>query len=184
MATARSETAAKKAKTAKQAAFDLPFSVGDVAVYPAHGVGEVKSIESREISGTTHKFYVLQILDNGMKIMVPTNNVNAVGLREIISKDEVEAVYDILKERDIPIDDKQTWNRRYREYMDKIKTGSIYEIAEVYRDLSLLKQEKELSFGERKLLDQARTLLVKELAFAEVRDEDEIDLDLNQIFDE
>lgn len=160
---------------------DLPFKVGDMAVYPAHGVGEVKSIESREISGSRQLFYVLQILDNGMKIMVPTSNVNAVGLREIISEEEVKAVYDILKERDVTIDN-QTWNRRYREYMDKIKTGSVYEIAEVYRDLSLLKSEKELSFGERKMLDTAKNLLLKELAFAEDRDEDEIEEDLEEIF--
>ena len=160
---------------------DLPFKVGDMAVYPAHGVGEVTSIESREISGSRQLFYVLQILDNGMKIMVPTTNVNAVGLREIISEEEVKAVYDILKERDVVIDN-QTWNRRYREYMDKIKTGSVYEIAEVYRDLSLLKSEKELSFGERKMLDTAKNLLIKELAFAEDRDEEEIEEELGEIF--
>lgn len=160
---------------------DLPFKVGDMAVYPAHGVGEVKSIESREISGSRQLFYVLQILDNGMKIMVPTTNVNAVGLREIISEEEVKAVYDILKERDVVIDN-QTWNRRYREYMDKIKTGSVYEIAEVYRDLSLLKSEKELSFGERKMLDTAKNLLIKELAFAEDRDEEDIEDELDEIF--
>jgi CarD family transcriptional regulator len=182
MATLRQVTPAKT-KTKKTGDIPLPFKVGDVAVYPAHGVGEVKSIESREISGRKHMFYVLQILDNGMKIMVPTGNINAVGLREIISKDEVEAVYAILKERDITIDN-QTWNRRYREYMDKIKTGSIYEIAEVFRDLSLLKHEKDLSFGERKLLDSARALLIKELAFAERRDEDEIEVELSDIFDE
>lgn len=159
----------------------LPFKVGDMAVYPAHGVGEVKSIESREISGSKHTFYVLQILDNGMKIMVPTSNVNAVGLREIISKSEVEAVYAILKERDITIDD-QTWNRRYREYMDKIKTGSIYEIAEVLRDLSMLRHEKELSFGERKMLDTARNLIIKELAIAEEEDEAEIAERIDRIF--
>lgn len=181
MVTARAVSGGTKKKVAK--AIALPFKVGDVAVYPAHGVGEIKSIESREISGSKHQFYVLQILDNGMKIMVPTQNINAVGLREIISKSEVEAVYEILKERDITIDN-QTWNRRYREYMDKIKTGSIYEIAEVYRDLMLLKHEKDLSFGERKLLDSARNLLIKELAFAEKRDEDEIEVDLQDIFDE
>ncbi len=181
MVTARVVSGGAKKKVAK--AIALPFKVGDVAVYPAHGVGEIKSIESREISGSKHQFYVLQILDNGMKIMVPTQNINAVGLREIISKSEVEAVYEILKERDITIDN-QTWNRRYREYMDKIKTGSIYEIAEVYRDLMLLKHEKDLSFGERKLLDSARNLLIKELAFAEKRDEDEIEVDLQDIFDE
>lgn len=162
---------------------DLPFKVGDMAVYPAHGVGEVTSIEAREISGSKQTFYVLQILDNGMKIMVPTSNVNAVGLREIISEQEVKAVYDILKERDVVIDN-QTWNRRYREYMDKIKTGSVYEIAEVYRDLSLLKDEKELSFGERKMLDTAKNLLIKELAFAEDCSEYEIEEELEDIFED
>ncbi len=168
-------------KEKKKAVLGLPFKVGDMAVYPAHGVGEVKSIESREISGSKQTFYVLQILDNGMKIMVPTANVNAVGLREIISEEEVKAVYSILKERDVVIDN-QTWNRRYREYMDKIKTGSVYEIAEVFRDLSLLRSDKELSFGERKMLDTARNLLVKELAFAEDRGEDEIDEELQELF--
>ncbi len=172
----------KAVKTPKIAKEDLAFRVGDVAVYPAHGVGQIKSIETREISGTKHQFFVMQILDSGMKIMVPTKNVNAVGLRCIISKDEVEAVHEIIKEKDVTLDN-QTWNRRYREYMDKIKTGSIYEIAEVYRDLMMLKQEKDLSFGERRLLDSARSLLVKELAFAEGRDEDEVDIELQNFFD-
>jgi CarD family transcriptional regulator len=159
----------------------LPFKVGDMAVYPAHGVGEVKSIESREILGSKQTFYVLQILDSGMKIMVPTANVSTVGLREIISESEVDDVYTILKERDVKIDN-QTWNRRYREYMDKIKTGSVYEIAEVVRDLYLLKFEKELSFGERKMLDTAKNLLIKELAICEDRDEEEIEEEINEIF--
>ena len=162
---------------------DLPFKVGDMAVYPAHGVGEVTGIESREISGSKQIFYVLQILDSGMKIMVPTGNVNAVGLREIISETEVKAVYSILKEKDVVFDN-QTWNRRYREYMDKIKTGSVYEIAEVFRDLSLLKLDKELSFGERKMLDTAKNLLIKELAFAEEKEEEEIADDIELIFED
>ncbi len=166
---------------AKETPKKLPFKVGDKAVYPAHGVGEVKSIESREIMGSRQTFYVLQILDSGMKIMVPTANVNAVGLREVISDQEVDDVYEILKQRDVHIDN-QTWNRRYREYMDKIKTGSVYEIAEVLRDLSILKFKKELSFGERKMLDTAKSLLVKELAICEARDEDEIEEEINEIF--
>jgi CarD family transcriptional regulator len=166
---------------AKETLAELPFQVGDKAVYPAHGVGEVKSIESKEIMGAKQTFYVLQIIDSGMKIMVPTNNINAVGLREVISDDEVEGVYEILKQRDVHIDN-QTWNRRYREYMDKIKTGSVYEIAEVLRDLSLLKHKKELSFGERKMLDTAKSLLVKELAICEDREEDEIEDEVNEIF--
>lgn len=166
---------------AKQPAEQLPFKVGDKAVYPAHGVGEVKSIESKEIMGAKQTFYVLQILDSGMKIMVPTTNINAVGLREVISDQEVDDVYEILKQRDVQIDN-QTWNRRYREYMDKIKTGSVYEIAEVLRDLSILRFKKELSFGERKMLDTAKTLLVKELAICEDREEEEIELDIVEIF--
>ena len=102
------------------------FEVGDVAVYPAHGVGKIHSIEHREISGNKQQFYIMKILDNGMTIMVPTANVKSVGLREVIDEDQVDIVYQILKERDIAIDN-QTWNRRYREYMDKIRTGSIYE---------------------------------------------------------
>lgn len=159
----------------------LPFKVGDMAVYPAHGVGEVKSIESREILGSKQTFYVLQILDSGMKIMVPTGNVNAVGLREIISEGEVDDVYTILRERGIKIDT-QTWNRRYREYMDKIKTGSVYEIAEVVRDLSILRFDKELSFGERKMLDTAKSLLMKELSICTDKDEDDIEDEINEIF--
>lgn len=157
------------------------FKPGDKAVYPAHGVGEVKSIETREISGNRQTFYILKILENGMTIMVPTQNVKSVGLREVINEDQVEEVYEILQERDITVDN-QTWNRRYREYMDKIKSGSVYEISEVLRDLSLLKFEKELSFGERKMLDTARSLLVKELSIAQGISEEEILKEIQKIF--
>ncbi len=159
----------------------LQFKPGDKAVYPAHGVGEVKAIETREISGNKQTFYILRILDNGMTIMVPTQNVKSVGLREIIGEEQVEEVYEILQERDITVDN-QTWNRRYREYMDKIKSGSVYEIAEVLRDLSLLKFEKELSFGERKMLDTARSLLVKELSIAQGLGEEEVLKEIQKIF--
>lgn len=157
------------------------FKPGDKAVYPAHGVGEVKAIETREIAGSRQTFYILKILDNGMTIMVPTQNVQSVGLRELIDEEQVDEVYEILRERDITVDN-QTWNRRYREYMDKIKTGSVYEIAEVLRDLSLLKFDKELSFGERKMLDTARSLLVKELSIAQECDEEEVLKEIQKIF--
>jgi CarD family transcriptional regulator len=157
------------------------FQVGDIAVYPAHGVTTVHSIESREISGRKQQFYILKVMENGMTIMVPTTNVKAVGLRDVIGEEEVETVYEILKERDIAIDN-QTWNRRYREYMDKIKTGSVYEIAEVLRDLSLLRYEKELSFGERKMLDTARSLRIKELAIARTLKEDDVAEEIDEFF--
>jgi len=165
----------------RRSVLNKEFKIGDVAVYPAHGVGKVHSIEEREIAGNKHKFYILKILDTGMTIMVPTGNVRSVGLREVINESEVDIVYAILRERDISINE-QTWNRRYREYMDKIKTGSVFEIAEVLRDLCLIKVSKELSFGERKMLDTARSLLVKELAVAKRQSEAKIEKELEHIF--
>jgi CarD family transcriptional regulator len=157
------------------------FKIGDLAVYPAHGVGVIEKIETQEISGYSQDFYVMRILENGMIIMIPTQNVNNVGLREIIGQNEVPRLYSILKKRDVVVDN-QTWNRRYREYMDKIKTGSVFEVAEVYRDLLMLKVEKELSFGERKMLDTARNLLVKEISLAKEVEEEQIEKDLDRIF--
>jgi len=157
------------------------FKIGDLAVYPAHGVGVIEKIETQEISGASQDFYVMRIIDNDMIIMIPTQNVNNVGLREIIGQEEVPKLYSILKKRDVVIDN-QTWNRRYREYMDKIKTGSVYEVAEVYRDLLILKVEKDLSFGERKMLDTARNLLVKEISLAKNVEEEQIEEDLDRMF--
>ena len=157
------------------------YKQGDLTVYPAHGVGVIERIESQEISGCRQDFYVIRILDNDMKIMVPTQNADNVGLRELIGQKEVPKLYSILKKRDVVIDN-QTWNRRYREYMDKIKTGSVFEVAEVYRDLLILKEEKDLSFGERKMLDTARSLLVKEISLAKKVEETQIESDLDRIF--
>jgi len=157
------------------------FKIGDMAVYPAHGVGVIERIETQEISGFQQDFYVMRILENDMIIMIPTQNVSNVGLREIIAQQEVPKLYTILKKRDVAIDN-QTWNRRYREYTDKIKTGSVFEVAEVYRDLLMLKVEKELSFGERKMLDTARNLLVKEISLAKKVEEEQIEQDLDRIF--
>jgi CarD family transcriptional regulator len=158
------------------------FKIGDLAVYPAHGVGRIESVESRQVSGKNQDFYIMKILENEMIIMIPVDKVSSVGLRDIIGVSEVTKVYDIMKKRDIPSDN-QTWNRRYREYMEKIKTGSVYEVAEVLRDLYLLKEEKDLSFGERKLLDTAQSLLLKELSIAKKTDEGAIMSDINTIFE-
>lgn len=157
------------------------FKVGDSAVYPAHGVTVVKRIDERDVGGKKKKFYVLQVVENQMTIMVPTDNADAVGLREIISDKEVANVYKILKKRDVKID-QTTWNRRYREYMEKIKTGSVYEIAEVLRNLFMLRHSKDLSFGERKMLDQAKALLVKEISLARGQKEEIIEQEIQTIF--
>jgi len=161
----------------------MMFNVDDQAVYPAHGVGVIRGIESREIAGKRQTFYILKVLDTGMTIMVPTDNARTIGMREVIGKSEVEGVYDVLRERNVRIEN-QTWNRRYRDYMGKIKTGSLQEIAKVLRDLSLLKYEKPLSFGERKMLDTARNLLVKELAVSLEVSEEAVENELLGIFQE
>jgi CarD family transcriptional regulator len=159
------------------------FQVGDLAVYPAHGVGRIESIEQRMINGETHDFYIMKILENNMVIMIPTWNVNSVGLRDIIDEQDIPNVYEIMKNtaKD-SLSEPQTWNRRYREYMDKIKTGSLYDVAEVFRDLSLLKLSKDLSFGERKLYDTAQILLVKELSTAKKMDEAIVAGELESLF--
>jgi CarD family transcriptional regulator len=150
-------------------------------VYPVHGVAEVIALEQRDFGGSQTPVYILKILDTGMKIVVPKANAGSVGLRDLITSKQVKEVISILKSRDIPRDT-QTWNRRYREYMEKIKTGSVFEIAEVMRDLSVLRATKELSFGERKMLETARGLLLKELALAKGVGEDKISAEIDAIF--
>ena len=158
------------------------FKVGDLAVYPAHGVGKINSIETRIVNGEEHDFYMMKIIENEMTIMIPTWNVDQVGLRDVIDVKEIPKVYEIMKKREDSNTETQTWNRRYREYMDKIKTGSLYDVAEVYRDLSLLKITKDLSFGERKLYDTAQTLLVMELSTAKNTDEKTILAEMDMLF--
>jgi len=156
------------------------FRIGDLAVYPAHGVGKIESIETKSIGGKKQDFYIMRILDNEMKIMIPIPNAQTVGLRGLIGLEDIPMVYNILKTREISVNG-GTWNRRYREYMEKIKTGSIYELAEVLRDLTVLKGDKELSFGERKMLDTARTLLLKELSIVQEVSEDDVEKEIREV---
>jgi CarD family transcriptional regulator len=143
----------------------LQFDVGEKAVYPAQGVAEIVGLETKEIMGKVISFYSLRIIDSDMRILVPVEKAGSVGLRRVANEAEVDEVLDILREKEVHLD-KQTWNRRYRGFMEKIKTGSLFEVAEVYRDLYRLKSTKTLSFGERRMLDTAKTLIVKELAVA------------------
>jgi CarD family transcriptional regulator len=157
------------------------FKVGDLAVYPAQGVGVIEAIENREVGGNKQLFYIMKIMGNGMKIMIPMNSAKSVGLREVIMETEIPKVYAILRKKDVTID-KQTWNKRYREYLEKIKTGSVFEIARVLRDLFILKSDKNLSFGERKMMDTAKNLLIKEISVASNAEETKIEEDLRIIF--
>ena len=167
-------------QTAKQEA--RKFQVGDLAVYPAHGVGMIESIESRVINGEKHDFYIMKVLENNMLIMIPIRNVESVGLRDIIDEKDIPKVFEVMRSKKDSINDNQTWNRRYREYMEKIKTGSLFDVAEVFRDLSILKLSKDLSFGERKLYDTAQALLVKELSTAKNTDEKTVLSEIESIF--
>ena len=160
----------------------MRFKVGDKVVYPVHGVGVIESIEAREICGQKRSFYILRILDTDMTIMIPTENAQRVGLRQLISVSEVPKVYAILNQKGAGITG-QTWNRRYREYTERLKTGSVFEVAAVLRDLYLLRGEKELSFGEKRMLDTAKNLLVKELSLAKRVTEGKVEEEIRSIFD-
>ena len=167
---------------AQKVSSKVGFKVGDKAVYPAQGVAEVISIEEKDIAGQRQQFYVLRILDTNRKIMVPVANAVQVGLRHPINEKEVLEIFAILKERNIAFDN-QTWNRRYRGFMDKIKTGSVFDVAEVMRDLYRLKAEKSLSFGERRMLETARALIVKEIAVTRENSEDKVQAEIDQLFE-
>jgi CarD family transcriptional regulator len=143
----------------------MTFQIGTMAVYPAHGVVEVVGIDTKQIAGRSFVFYVMKVVENGMQIMVPKDKADQVGLRPLATAADVDEVFAVLRDPDVVID-KQTWNRRYRGFMEKIKTGSLFDVAEVFRDLMRLRASKNLSFGERRMLETARTLMVKEVALA------------------
>ena len=159
----------------------LEFSIGDKAVYPAQGVAEVIGIDNKEINNCVMSFYVLKVLDSEMQILVPKDKADQVGLRYVATNEEIEEVLEILGEQDVHID-KQTWNRRYRGFMEKIKTGSLFEVAEVFRDLYRLKSTKPLSFGERRMLDTAKTLIVKEMSVVREISEAQVEEQLEKAF--
>jgi len=158
------------------------FKAGDMAVYPAHGVGVIESIETRQVGDGESNYYILRIMDNELTIMIPTENAETVGLRETIPQEKIPEVYEKLRSGNGTVAVNQTWNRRYREYMDKIKTGSVFAVAEVLSDLFLLKADKELSFGERKMLDMALGLLVREIAVVEDKPEESVEENIRHIF--
>lgn len=159
----------------------MQFEIGDKAVVPNLGVGIVKEIVGEDLGGEIYQMYVIKILDNGLTYKCPLDQLGANGIREPIPEDAVEKVYEVLRDRETK-PDKQTWNRRYREYLNKIKTGDLLEVAAVLRDLARLRTEKTLSFGERKMYDQAHSLIVQEVAVARDVDEQVIKDEIEEIF--
>ncbi|MBS3994461.1 MAG: CarD family transcriptional regulator [Alkaliphilus sp.] len=145
------------------------FSIGDKVVYPMHGAGIIESIEEKEILGKKRKYYIMKMPLGDMKVMIPLDNVEDIGLREIISLTEVEQVMAVLNDDISKMH--MNWNRRYRANMDRIKSGDIYEVAAVVRNLMLRDKDKGLSTGERKMLGNAKQILVSELVLARGIDE-------------
>lgn len=150
------------------------FKVKDKVVCPAQGVGDIIDIVEKEIAGKKQKFYVIRIVDTKMKIMIPVASADKVGMRPLVNKKQIKVIMSILAEPPRDYDDTRTWNRRYRGFMEKIKTGNLFDIAEVYRDLYRLKEEKALSFGERRLLELAQTLIVKEISISRKMSEKDV----------
>jgi len=159
---------------------DEMFEKGDFAVYPGHGVGAIEGIESMEMGGRVQDFYVLSILDSQMTIKIPKASASTAGMREVIGPEKIPEIYEILKSRKIP-NNHQPWNQRYRGYMERIQSGSIFELAKVFRELYSLQNEKGLSFGERKLMDTAKKLLIKELAISKEAEEADVGKEIQGI---
>ena len=157
------------------------FEIGSTAVYPAHGVADVIGLETKQVAGQDLRFYHLQVRGSGLKIIVPIDKAGENGMRPLAGPDEIDKMFAILRDHDVPTD-RQTWNRRYRNFMEKIRTGSLHEVAEVYRDLSLLRSQKTLSHGEREMLRTARDLLVGELAVARETSESAVAEELDSMF--
>ncbi len=158
------------------------FSVGDRVVYPMHGAGIIESIEEKEILGAIKKYYVMKLPLGEMKVLIPIDNIAQVGLRGVIEKDEVSQVFVILQ-GDQP-EMSTNWNRRYRDHLEKIKSGNIYEVAEVVRNLMLRDREKGLSTGESKMLDTARQILISELILVQGQESAEVTSVLDNLFDQ
>ena len=148
------------------------YNVGDNVVYPMHGAGCIVSIEEREVMGETQSYYILK-MPGDVKVMVPIATAEQHGIRNIIDKSEAEKVINILEQDETEME--KNWNKRYRENMDKMKSGNIYEIADVVRNLSFKQKEKGLSTGEKKMLHNAKQILVSELVLAEHATKDEVE---------
>jgi len=148
------------------------FNVGDKIVYPMHGAGTIDAIEEKNILGENQAYYIIK-MPGEVKVMVPTARAEQIGVRNIIGKEEAEKVISILGEDETEMS--QNWNKRYRDNMEKMKSGDVYEIADVVRNLAFKQKEKGLSTGEKKMLSNAKQILVSELVLAEHASQEEVE---------
>ena len=149
------------------------FKVGDKVVYPMHGAGIIESIEEREVLGERRSYYIMKIPIGDMKVMVPMDNVQDIGLRQVIGTQEMSEVLGILQDKNTTMN--VSWNKRYRANLDKIKSGNIFEVAEVVRNLTIRDKDKGLSTGERKMLENAKRILISELVLVKDIAEDQVE---------
>lgn len=156
--------------------------VGELAVYPGHGVARIVEFRIQEIAGQSMEFVVLRMVDDDSRILIPREKIDKVGLRSIVGTKDADRIWKILRSRaGHPRARGIAWSRQFREYQDKVRTGTVFQIAEVLRDLLRLQCEKELSFGEHKLLESARTLIVQELAAAQRSEATEVEREIKSI---
>jgi CarD family transcriptional regulator len=156
------------------------FHVGDIIVYPHHGAGVIEGISAKDVEGETRTYFVLRMCQGNLKVMVPADNSHLVGLRNVIDKDEVEKVFCVLGEKQSPMP--SNWNHRYKKNRDKLRSGDIFEVAEVVRNLTLRDIEKGLSSGEKRMLNQARDILASELMYAVEVEVDEAVRMIEEVF--
>lgn len=148
------------------------YKIGDKIVYPMHGAGVIEAIEEREIFEESKPYYIMQIVSEGLQILIPVDKADEIGVRTIVSQEIIDDMIEVLK---TPMDEmEKNWNRRYREHMEKMKTGDIFEVAKVVKNLILLDREKGLSTGEKKMLNSARNFIISEIVLIQEKDKVEV----------
>ncbi len=157
------------------------FKVGDKIVYPMHGAGTIESIEEKEILGETQKYYVMKMPVGDIKVMVPTKNAELIGVRDVIGNDTAKTVLKVLAAE--PTDMSANWNKRYRDNQEKMKSGDICEVADVVRNLAYRQKAKGLATGEKKMLTNAKQILVSELVLAESMTKEQVEVLINDKID-
>ena len=157
----------------------MSFDVGDKVVYPHHGAAVIEKRETKTAFGEEREYLVLRLAYGDLTLMVPADNTDEVGLREVINDEEVEEVFAVLRKKEARMP--TNWSRRFKNHVEKLKSGDIYQVAEVVRNLSLREKDKGLSAGEKRMLAKARQILVSELALAEQTNEDKAEALLDEV---
>jgi CarD family transcriptional regulator len=155
------------------------FQVGDKVVYPHHGAAIIKGLEEKEVYGQRKKYFVLRLSYGDLTLMVPADNTEEVGIRDVIARDELDKVFKVLRSKECRMP--TNWSRRFKTHVEKLRSGDIYQVAEVVRNLARREKEKGLSAGEKRMLSKARQILVSELTFAADVEEKEAEKMLDQV---